>query len=184
MRLEEPQRFGNRAARLGLLAAFRLVLLLFAFFAPVRPSFSAPALGEMTELRSRLGAPRKTIRIFHTISRDMVSTWPHQQNSHLTSNGCVCFHVGCCLSVISRLNEAMTLLWPKLVRQGEVVEISDSRAEELVDEVLNRLRTAGRTIPTSLRGMLLWNLTCESIQAFMLYSVWATDVRETVGPNR
>ncbi|CDI85726.1 hypothetical protein, conserved [Eimeria praecox] len=62
--------------------------------------------------------------------------------------------------LISKVNEALTTLWPQLVRKEEVVELSDAKAAELVDAALLRLRTSGETIPINLRDLLLWHLTC------------------------
>lgn len=70
---------------------------------------------------------------------------------------------GRCASVISKLNHALTILWPQLIRDGEPVELSKAKAEELVDSAVSKLRAAGEQISEEFRSTLLWHLTCQSM---------------------
>ncbi|CDJ52987.1 hypothetical protein, conserved [Eimeria brunetti] len=67
-------------------------------------------------------------------------------------------------SLISRLNKALTALWPQLMHKGEPVELSERKAAKLVDGVVAQLRASGEIVPGSLSSVLKWHLTtCFSV---------------------
>ncbi|CDJ41634.1 hypothetical protein, conserved [Eimeria tenella] len=61
--------------------------------------------------------------------------------------------------LISKLNEVLTSLWTQITHNGEPVEISGSKAQELVETTIRRLRDSGEEVPDEFRDLLLWQLT-------------------------
>ncbi|KAL8269738.1 hypothetical protein Esti_006337 [Eimeria stiedai] len=68
------------------------------------------------------------------------------------------------LVVISELNEALAFLWPRINREGEIVQLSQGAAEELVETALGEQRKKGKRVSAGLHQLLKWHLaTCFSI---------------------
>lgn len=65
--------------------------------------------------------------------------------------------------VISKLNEALTSLWTQITHNGEPVELSGSKAQELVETTIRRLRDSGEEVTDEFRDLLSWQLTCKLI---------------------